>query len=67
MSSANINTGEGEGPVRDVFRVTDGEGKKVRGSGGCGGGVLATELVAGAQLRSVFSACLPACLSTPPR
>ncbi|PSC74900.1 glycoside hydrolase [Micractinium conductrix] len=29
VSSANINTGEGEGPVRDVFRVTDGEGKKL--------------------------------------
>lgn len=31
VSSANINTGSGEGPVRDVFRVTDGEGKKVGG------------------------------------
>ncbi|EFN55550.1 hypothetical protein CHLNCDRAFT_31136 [Chlorella variabilis] len=29
VSSANINTGEGEGPVRDIFRVTDGEGKKL--------------------------------------
>lgn len=31
VSSANINTGSGEGPVRDVFRITDGKGKKVSG------------------------------------
>lgn len=29
VSSANINTGSGEGPVRDVFRITDGKGKKL--------------------------------------
>jgi hypothetical protein len=29
VSSANINTGGGEGPVRDVFRVTDDQGNKV--------------------------------------
>lgn len=57
VSSANINTGGGEGPVRDVFRVTDEHGNKVgprpcwqelTGQGGGAGGKGA-------------SACPPSC------
>ena len=29
VSSANINTGSGEGPVRDIFRITGPQGGKV--------------------------------------
>lgn len=29
VSSANINTGSGEGPVRDIFRITGPKGGKV--------------------------------------
>ena len=41
VTSANINTGPGQGPVCDIFRVTDSDGGKVgsgEGSGGRAGG-----------------------------
>lgn len=42
VSSANINTGSGEGPVRDIFRITGPKGGKVRtaAAAGVGTGVV---------------------------
>lgn len=36
VSSANINTGSGEGPVRDIFRITGPKGGKVRTAAAAG-------------------------------
>ena len=60
VTSANINTGPGQGPVCDIFRVTDSDGGKVGGAVGAwaGAGVGAVWLLC----TLAYAAAAPLCV-----